>query len=204
MHLRPHFPTDYERPQPQFGLFLIPGRSSLAAKLDTTRGLAPNFEPAICLQGPTRMGSVSHHRQGITHRRRGYIARHNPHSSGVRGRNTRSSLAAGAGLSGTDPGNRQLAIIPTSHIKPTTHIAPNHSRSSTLSTPGDASADTTPTARILGNPLLVHVNRSLRQLPPALNYPPRTGAIPILRPSWNAAQSGKYRPLLLQLSQVFA
>jgi hypothetical protein len=30
-------------------------------KLDATRGLTPDFEPAICLQGLTRMGSVSHH-----------------------------------------------------------------------------------------------------------------------------------------------
>ena len=54
--------------------------SSLVAKLDTTRGLAPNFEPAICLQGQMRMGSVSDHQssghnyapilgQGITHPR---------------------------------------------------------------------------------------------------------------------------------------
>jgi len=54
--------------------------SSLVAKLDTTRGLAPNFEPAICLQGQMRMGSVSDHQssghnyapilgQGITHHR---------------------------------------------------------------------------------------------------------------------------------------
>ena len=186
LHLHPDFPTDCEHPQLQSDLFPIPDRSFLIAKFDATRGLAPNFEPAICRQGPTRMGSVSHHQssdhnyapilgQGITHRRRGYIARHNPHSSGVRGRNTRSSLAAGAGLSGTDPGNRQLAIISTSPIKPTTHIAPNHSRSSTLSTPGDASLHT------------IHRQdtwkSSLRpcpsQLSPALNYPPRTGAIPV-------------------------
>jgi hypothetical protein len=97
---------------------------------------------------------------------------------GVRGRSTRSLLTSGPGLSAADSGNRQLATIPTSPIKPTTHIAPNHSRSSTLSTPGDASENTTPTARILGNPLFVHVNRPLSRLPHALYYPPRTGAIP--------------------------
>jgi hypothetical protein len=47
LHLHLHFPTDCEWPQPQFGLFLIPDHSSLSAKLDTMRGLAPNFEPAI-------------------------------------------------------------------------------------------------------------------------------------------------------------
>jgi hypothetical protein len=38
---------------------------SLAARLwsplDATRGLTSRFEPAICLQGLTRMNSVSHH-----------------------------------------------------------------------------------------------------------------------------------------------
>jgi hypothetical protein len=61
MHLRPNFPTDCKRSQFQFNLFLIPGRSSLVAKLDSIRGLALHFEPAIYLQGPTRMRSVSHH-----------------------------------------------------------------------------------------------------------------------------------------------
>jgi len=71
-------------------------------------------------------------------------ARHSPQSSGVRGRSARSFLPGEADLSNADPGTRQLAIIPTSQIKPTPHIAPSHSRSSTLSTPGNASPNTTP------------------------------------------------------------
>ena len=49
LDLHPDFPTDCEHPQLQSNLFPIPGRSFLIAKFDATRGLAPNFEPAICL-----------------------------------------------------------------------------------------------------------------------------------------------------------
>jgi hypothetical protein len=66
MHLRPHFPTDCQRPQFQFGLFLILGRSLLIANSIPRVDSHPTSNPRS-LQASIEALAISPHR-GATHR----------------------------------------------------------------------------------------------------------------------------------------